>query len=586
MGVSQFPKITPIAKTMPISNRITGVVQIPSSPTPSDGVPLTRTINGHALSADVNLTAGDVGAVPTSRTINGVDLTVNRSAGDLGLATITQGAKADTAIQTIPEDNMVFIRASGVDSTAVIGKRDKPYNTLTAAYLAANSAAGGAGAYVFDVGAGTFPLTLTEWNDTVSLRINGEGEDVTYVNVSVTGISGPTDGSAPGGDCPSISVYLKGVTLSSAAWGGPSFGGMPPGQAGNISIYGGRCSSANGNVCNFVEVTFISPLSSYFVGMASYQGCNLVIPGAFFTGACFDSGGNYTTSFENQVAGVFQGQADSLSTIANAKTFTGLVQLTGQDLSDPSNAVTLGLGDLRYKMTPLPQYNLWPTDSYGSGGTVSAPNFLMSPGTTAHGYVRMMLYGSSFWSVLRGPGSVSSKNYLDFGKRYRLAFDLTLFKTGTGGRLIVMIGGNHNLFGKNPSSSPAAPNGYDPMLYNNANGAGSSAGGSGGSKGVGLIISGTTLKAYGCQGLAIITDSGAGATVATFTTYSVLIDYIGATGTLNIYINDVLVSTCNGGPSGMTGYTLDSIVIDNYTADGSNYWATEMTNLRYLLTPN
>jgi hypothetical protein len=46
----------------------------------------SRTINGYDLSANRSLSASDVGAVPTSRTINGYDLTANRSlsAGDIG----------------------------------------------------------------------------------------------------------------------------------------------------------------------------------------------------------------------------------------------------------------------------------------------------------------------------------------------------------------------------------------------------------------------------------------------------------------------------------------------------------------------
>lgn len=40
-------------------------------------VPLTRTVNGHALSSNVTVTASDVGAVPTSTTINGHALTGN-----------------------------------------------------------------------------------------------------------------------------------------------------------------------------------------------------------------------------------------------------------------------------------------------------------------------------------------------------------------------------------------------------------------------------------------------------------------------------------------------------------------------------
>lgn len=42
-----------------------------------------------------------LGAVPTSRTINGVDLSANRSLADLGVATAAQGALADSAVQPV-----------------------------------------------------------------------------------------------------------------------------------------------------------------------------------------------------------------------------------------------------------------------------------------------------------------------------------------------------------------------------------------------------------------------------------------------------------------------------------------------------
>ncbi len=49
-------------------------------------VPASQTVNGKALSADIALSAGDVGAVPTSRTVNGKALSANitLSASDVG----------------------------------------------------------------------------------------------------------------------------------------------------------------------------------------------------------------------------------------------------------------------------------------------------------------------------------------------------------------------------------------------------------------------------------------------------------------------------------------------------------------------
>lgn len=62
----------------------------PSTWTPSaadvGAVPTTRTVNGKALSDNISLTAGDVGAVPTSRTVNNKPLSsdVTLTAADVG----------------------------------------------------------------------------------------------------------------------------------------------------------------------------------------------------------------------------------------------------------------------------------------------------------------------------------------------------------------------------------------------------------------------------------------------------------------------------------------------------------------------
>ena len=60
-------------------------------------VPTTRKVNNKALSSDITLAADDVGAVPTSRTVNGKALSsnINLSAADVGAATT---AYVDNAI--------------------------------------------------------------------------------------------------------------------------------------------------------------------------------------------------------------------------------------------------------------------------------------------------------------------------------------------------------------------------------------------------------------------------------------------------------------------------------------------------------
>ena len=64
-------------------------------------VPTTRTVNSKALSTDITLTASDVSAVPTTRTVNGKQLNadITLSSTDVGAATAAQGAKADSALQ-------------------------------------------------------------------------------------------------------------------------------------------------------------------------------------------------------------------------------------------------------------------------------------------------------------------------------------------------------------------------------------------------------------------------------------------------------------------------------------------------------
>ena len=80
------------------------------------GVPNTRTVNGKALSADINLSAADVGArpdtwtpsaadvgaVPTDRTVNGKALSANISlnASDVGAATPADVSAAKPVLRT------------------------------------------------------------------------------------------------------------------------------------------------------------------------------------------------------------------------------------------------------------------------------------------------------------------------------------------------------------------------------------------------------------------------------------------------------------------------------------------------------
>ena len=82
-----------------------------------ESVPPTRAINSKALSADISLTATDVGAVPPTRTVNGKALSadISLTAADVGAATAAQGDKADSAVQ------------SQELSAAIQGDRNMPY---------------------------------------------------------------------------------------------------------------------------------------------------------------------------------------------------------------------------------------------------------------------------------------------------------------------------------------------------------------------------------------------------------------------------------------------------------------------------
>lgn len=94
----------------------------PSTWTPSaadvGAVPTTRTVNGKALSDNISLTAGDVGAVPTSRKVNNKPLSsdVTLTAADVGA-----GAPATSTTVTLTasgwSSNAQTVTVSGVKAT-------------------------------------------------------------------------------------------------------------------------------------------------------------------------------------------------------------------------------------------------------------------------------------------------------------------------------------------------------------------------------------------------------------------------------------------------------------------------------------
>ncbi len=65
-------------------------------------VPTTRTINGQALTSNITITAGDLGAVANTTTVNGHPLNANVtvSAGDVGLGNVTNTSDANKPVST------------------------------------------------------------------------------------------------------------------------------------------------------------------------------------------------------------------------------------------------------------------------------------------------------------------------------------------------------------------------------------------------------------------------------------------------------------------------------------------------------
>ena len=118
--VTAKPTFATVATTGAYSD-LTGKPTIPATAADVGAVPTTRTVNGHALSANVTVTAADVGAATTAQGAKAdtavqpgslatvattgaySDLTgkptIPATPADIGAATAAQGAKADTAVQ-------------------------------------------------------------------------------------------------------------------------------------------------------------------------------------------------------------------------------------------------------------------------------------------------------------------------------------------------------------------------------------------------------------------------------------------------------------------------------------------------------
>ena len=101
-----------------------------------DYVPITRTVNGKALSTDISLTASDVGAVPTTRTVNSKALSANISltASDVGAVptTRTVNSKALSANISLTASDVSAVPLAGGTMTGQLVLSSSGYKTSAA----------------------------------------------------------------------------------------------------------------------------------------------------------------------------------------------------------------------------------------------------------------------------------------------------------------------------------------------------------------------------------------------------------------------------------------------------------------------
>lgn len=111
---------------------LSGTPTIPDSADDIGAVPTTRTVAGHALSADVTISAADVSAVPTTRTVNAKALSadITLSASDVSAVpttrTVNGHALSGDVTVTAADVATVSINAqTGTTYTAVSGDKGK-----------------------------------------------------------------------------------------------------------------------------------------------------------------------------------------------------------------------------------------------------------------------------------------------------------------------------------------------------------------------------------------------------------------------------------------------------------------------------
>ena len=238
----------------------------------SDYVPITRTINSKALSANISLTASDVGAVPTTRTVNSKALSANISltASDVGAlattgGTLTGGLTGTTATfsNTVTitrttdasgtSDNKPALIVGGtstqqhieIDNNEIMSKASG--TTVGSLYI--NSDGGNVYVNGKQVAVMTGDRGLFAGYETVgsATTINNASADANEVNTNVT-LANSTDGTAYT-KLVRFTVAGKTVTLGSK-WNW--VGGVAPTsiKAGSILVC---CWCGSGGLCNILQ---------------------------------------------------------------------------------------------------------------------------------------------------------------------------------------------------------------------------------------------------------------------------------------------------------------------------------------------